>query len=147
MSQVLDPAGVDPEPWENGAGSTRELAAVFGPEGRILWRVSVADLDHDACFSLFPGLDRLFVALGPLSLTVAGQPRRMSAGDVARFAGEAAAGVQLDRPTRALNVMTCRGAVRGDVGIRERSVPAAAGVQLSVDIGGRVADVLLTPQG
>ncbi|WP_328531359.1 HutD family protein [Nocardioides sp. NBC_00368] len=143
MNAVLDPAAVAPVPWDNGAGFTRELAVAHGPDGKVLWRVSVADLVHDAEFSRFPDLDRLFVALGPLVLSIGGHPTTMGAGDAIRFAGEAEVTVRPDRPTRALNVMTRRDAVRADVHLGDHGEPAHPGVSLRIDVGDRVAEVHL----
>lgn len=143
MTALLDPGMVDPVPWDNGAGSTRELAVKHDPDGRILWRVSVADLDQNAGFSCFPGLERLFVALGPLVLAIDGRGVILGAGEAVSFAGEAEVAVRLDRPTRALNVMTRRGAARADVHLRDHCAPAHPGVSLSIDVRSHVADVLL----
>ena len=147
MSGLLIPSQVAPVPWANGAGATRELAAVRGAGGEMRWRVSVADLDRDACFSVLPGIDRLFVALGPLDLFVEGRRSALVAGDMVRFAGETAVAVHVDRPTRALNVMTRRGVFCGEVRLRDRAEGVSAGVDLTVDVGDRLADVLLTPEG
>lgn len=65
-----------PEPWRNGAGTTRELASRTDAGGELLWRISLASLDDDAAFSVFAGLDRLFVALAPLRLVVAAKAMR-----------------------------------------------------------------------
>ena len=143
MTALLDPAAVAPVPWDNGAGFTRELAVAHGPDGKVLWRVSVADLVQDAEFSRFPDLDRLFVALGPLVLSIGGHPTTMGEGQSIRFAGEAEVTVRPDRPTRALNVMTRRGAVRADVRLRDRGEPPHPGVSLGIDVGDRAADVHL----
>lgn len=136
-----------PTPWANGQGATRELAVARGVDGEVDWRVSVADLDEDAGFSTFPGIDRLFVALGPLTLVVDGRARPMLAGDMARFPGEAAAEARLERSTRALNVMTRRGVVQGEVRLRDRSLPAAVDADLVVDVGAWDADVFLRASG
>ncbi|MDF3836776.1 HutD family protein, partial [Cupriavidus basilensis] len=54
-----------PQPWKNGGGVTREIAA--WPEGAGMgdfqWRVSVADIAADGPFSAFPGIDRQIVLL------------------------------------------------------------------------------------
>ncbi|MFI6358608.1 HutD family protein [Streptomyces sp. NPDC050743] len=120
---MLDPSRVAPTPWRNGAGATRQLATGTDASGRVLWRISVADLDRDAPFSTFPALDRLFVALGPLRLTVDGRQQRLAADDQARFAGEASVAVVLGTPTRALNVMTRRGVFRAEVTLRSAAAP------------------------
>ena len=53
---------VNPQPWRNGGGMTRELLA--WPEAeRWRARVSVADIAEDGPFSPFPGVDRTLVDL------------------------------------------------------------------------------------
>ena len=141
---MRNPSDVEPVPWRNGAGTTRELAAESGPGGELRWRISVADLVRDAPFSTFPGTDRLFTALGPLRLTVNGVAADLAAGDQVRFAGEDAVSVALDQPTRALNVMTARGVCRAEAVLRPATAGAAAGAAESVDLGELVADVFIT---
>lgn len=143
---MLDPAAVAPVPWRNAAGSTRELAVVADADGVVAWRVSLATLDRDAPFSSFPGLDRLFVALGPLRLTVAGDVIAMCSGDQARFAGDAPASVALDAPTTALNVMTRSGRYRPEVSLRRVDRPVPGGADLTVLLPDGAADVRLQPR-
>lgn len=50
-------------PWRNGAGWTREIAAGPGTVDAATpssweWRISIAEIDSDAPFSTFPGVDR-----------------------------------------------------------------------------------------
>lgn len=142
---TLDPSRVLPTPWRNGAGATRELASAADDGGTTLWRISLADLDRDAPFSLFPGMDRLLVALGDLRLDVDGDAVRLDAGGQARFPGEARVSVALDRPTRALNVMTRRGVWRADVVRRPAAHPSTLDAHATVPLGELAADVLLTP--
>jgi environmental stress-induced protein Ves len=141
---MLDPGQVAPIPWSNGAGSTRELATASDAEGRTLWRISVADLDHDAPFSTFSGMDRLFTALGRVRLTIDGIPIDLDPGEQVRFPGEAAVTVSLTRPARALNVMTRRGSCSAEVILRAVHAPAASTAVATVDLGERVADVVVT---
>lgn len=47
-----------PVPWKNGGGVTRELA-VREEDGRMVWRLSLADIIRDGPFSAFPGLSRI----------------------------------------------------------------------------------------
>ncbi|MEV2226609.1 HutD family protein [Nocardia vinacea] len=145
---LLDPARVVPSRWRNGAGATRELAVVRAPSGDILWRISVADLDRDAAFSVFPGMDRLFTALGTLQLVVDGSPVDMLAGSQMRFPGEAPVSVSLPAPTRALNVMTRRGLCHAEVTLRRAhpasGEPAPDGTAAAtVDLDEVLADVRL----
>jgi environmental stress-induced protein Ves len=141
--QRLDPTRVAPAPWRNGAGATRELAARRDPAGRLLWRISLASLDRDAPFSTFPGLDRLFVALGPLRLVVDAESHTLVAGQQLRFAGEASVRAVVDVPTQALNVMTQRGALQARVALREADAPATEHAEATVLLGALAADVLL----
>jgi environmental stress-induced protein Ves len=55
-------------PWKNGGGTTSEIAV--SPDGAGLddfdWRVSMAQVDGQGPFSLFPGVDRTLLVLdGP----------------------------------------------------------------------------------
>jgi environmental stress-induced protein Ves len=138
---MLDPSLVQPVPWRNGAGSTRGLAVATDPDGRTRWRISVADLEVDAPFSPFPGMERLFVALGPLRLAVDGAVTAMTHGDQVRFAGEATVSVALDEPTRALNVMTRRGRCRAEVALRPSGEPAPDGADATVLLPPTCADI------
>lgn len=101
-------ADVDAKPWRNGLGMTRELASCTTPEGDLVWRISIGELPEPAAFSSYPGIDRLFIALGEMTLTIDGTPLSLAAGDRARFPGESVVSVALPWPTRALNVMTSR---------------------------------------
>ncbi|MFD3874104.1 HutD family protein [Streptomyces sp. NPDC058623] len=66
-------------PWKNGGGVTREIAAWPEHAGTddFAWRVSLAEVDADGPFSVFPGVDRtLTLAEGAgMDLTVAGERR------------------------------------------------------------------------
>ena len=42
-------------PWRNGGGVTRELAALGGAGGDLLWRLSIATVNADGPFSTFNG--------------------------------------------------------------------------------------------
>ena len=55
-----------PVAWKNGGGRTRELArhqegvpASGRSKGRMVWRISLADIDVSGPFSAFPGLARI----------------------------------------------------------------------------------------
>ncbi|ATY13729.1 hypothetical protein CU254_27325 [Amycolatopsis sp. AA4] len=141
---MLIPSEITPVPWRNGAGTTRELAADTDPAGETRWRISVADLLEDAPFSAFPGIDRLFTALGPLRLTINGTVKDLDRGDQIRFAGEDTVSVTLDQPTRALNVMTRRGLYRAEVVLRSPAADSAENAVASIDLDGQIADVFLT---
>jgi len=97
------------ERWRNGAGWTREIIASPAP-GDWHWRMSIAEIEQDAPFSLFPGIDRELVLLAGNGLRL-----RFADGEVRelhppherlRFAGERAVGGELlDGPTQDFNLM------------------------------------------
>jgi len=49
--------------WKNGRGSTTEIARAPA-DGEFDWRVSMARVEEDGEFSLFPGYERVILALG-----------------------------------------------------------------------------------
>jgi uncharacterized protein len=111
------------QPWKNGGGVTREIAAY--PEGASIdafaWRVSVADVAQAGPFSRFDGIDRTLVLLDGAGMILdeaasggAREHRLTRALDIARFAGEARIDAHLvDGPTRDFNLMVRRDAARG----------------------------------
>lgn len=145
MVAVLDPGGVTPTAWRNGAGTTRPLASCDAADGTVLWSVSIADLEQESAFSTFPDLNRLFIPLGPARLSVDGAERQCEAGDQVRFAGEASVSAAARVPTRALNVMTRRGKYRAEVLLRSRGSGRSAHDRphLTVLLGALEADVHL----
>lgn len=54
---------IAPQPWKNGAGLTREIALGGSSAADFDWRLSVAEVTHDAPFSAFPGIDRCITLL------------------------------------------------------------------------------------
>ena len=103
-----------PEPWKNGGGVTRTLAA--DPAGH--WRVSIADIDRDGPYSRFPGHDRVSVVLSGAGVALRGdgvavalRPR-----EPALFSGDVALQSRLeDGPVRVLNLFVQRGRARARV--------------------------------
>jgi len=100
------------ERWRNGLGWTREIHAhaTAGPLGDWAWRLSIAEIEQDAPFSAFPGIDRELVLLSGNGLRLRfadGEVRELHPPhDKLRFAGErAVAGELLDGPTQDFNLM------------------------------------------
>ena len=58
-------------PWKNGGGMTRMLAA-RDEGGKILWRLSLADIQSDGPFSTFPGLQRVLTIVAGDGIDLSG---------------------------------------------------------------------------
>jgi len=103
--------------WKNGAGWTREIHAEPAAAGdRWIWRLSVAEIEQDAPFSTFPGIDRELVLLEGNGLRLRfddGEAQTLlPPHDRLRFPGERAlVGELVDGPTRDFNLMWCRDVV------------------------------------
>lgn len=111
------------ERWKNGLGWTREIArhAASGTaHGAWDWRLSIAEIEQDAAFSPFPGVDRVLVLLSGNGLRL-----RFADGAVrellppfasARFPGEAAlSGELIDGRTTDFNLMWRRDAIAAEL--------------------------------
>ena len=63
MAQLIPADYLRRMPWKNGGGSTAEVA--IHPAGASLadfaWRLSLADVERNGPFSLFPGVDRILM--------------------------------------------------------------------------------------
>ena len=103
------------ERWRNGAGWTREIAAE--PEGGDwTWRLSIAEIEQDAPFSRFDGVDREIVLLSGngvrLHFAEGGVHALQPPHGRLRFAGEASVrGELVDGPTQDFNLMWRRDAI------------------------------------
>ena len=113
-------ADLEPVPWRNGGGVTRQIAAeeYDGQRGSFRWRVTIADVTGDGPFSTFADVDRQLVLVdgAGMVITVDGQPHRLDLFDVLAFPGDVpCVGALVDGPTMDLNVMTDRAATRAEV--------------------------------
>lgn len=118
QSRVIPANEYRRERWRNGCGWTREIHAhtATHPHNDWDWRLSIAEIEQDAPFSAFPGIDRELVLL-----TGNGLRLRFDDGQVhellpphgkLRFPGERAVrGELLDGPTQDFNLMWRRDAV------------------------------------
>jgi len=128
IHRVLTPADYRRTAWKNGGGRTTEIAV--GPPDALLtnfdWRVSVADVEQDGRFSVFPGVERklLLLAGEGMRLTGAGPPLDLQAPfEPVTFAGDTAVMCTLvGGPVRGFNLMVRRNVHRGEViVVRERA--------------------------
>jgi len=112
LSRVIPANEYRRERWRNGLGWTREIhaqATAASPDDWA-WRLSIAEIEQDAPFSAFPGIDRELVLLSGSGLRLRfadGEVRELHPPhDRLRFAGErAVTGELLDGPTQDFNLM------------------------------------------
>ncbi|PWC46582.1 HutD family protein [Azospirillum sp. TSA6c] len=109
-------------PWKNGGGVTTELAVEPSddgrPDGRFVWRVSIADVVEPGPFSAFPGYDRLIAVVegDGMRLSVDGAPpvERRRLDPAFAFPGEAAVWCEPTAgPIRDVNLMLDRASATG----------------------------------
>ncbi|MEO6155570.1 MAG: HutD family protein [Thermomonas sp.] len=116
-SRILPVGGYTRMRWKNGAGWTSEILKVHGSDDRDTndwdWRLSIAEIEADAPFSAFPGVERELVLLSGNGLRLrfdhdgaSGVHELLPPHDKLRFAGEHSAfGELIDGPTRDFNLM------------------------------------------
>ena len=122
MMRVLKSKHYRRMPWRNGQGETAEVA--IGPVGGTIddfnWRVSMAHINGDGPFSIFPDTDRTLAVLvgNGLHLSIDGNAQI----DLTRdseplvFPGDVAVSATLlDGGVTDLNVMTHRGPLKHSV--------------------------------
>jgi hypothetical protein len=103
-------AGIDPTPWRNGKGTTRELIAWPDADAWQL-RFSVADIESDGPFSPWPEVARSFCVLDGVGVVLSwsdGRKQRLQPGTppLAFDGGDPPWAQLIDGPTRDLNLMT-----------------------------------------
>ena len=129
----FDLQAIAPQPWKNGAGLTREIAFGGASAAQFDWRISLAEVAHDAPFSAFPSVDRCIVLLR-------GAGMRLRSADGAidhelttplapfRFPGDVALDATLvDGSSSDFNVMTRRGVFRSHVTCERRATALRGG--------------------
>jgi environmental stress-induced protein Ves len=123
MVRLLKPADYRSTPWKNGGGTTTEIAT--HPTGAALddftWRVSVAEVDRDGPFSLFPGIDRTIVLLEGAGMRLTGGGREATLRtpfEPHSFAGDDAVDCALVAgPIRDFNAMFRRDRAHGTIAV------------------------------
>jgi uncharacterized protein len=153
--QRIDVHALPMQRWKNGAGTTRDIAR--GPAGASLddfdWRISLAELERDAPFSSFPGIERCIVLLQGAGMALRGDGgnnvqalRRLVPWT---FDGELALSAQLtDGHCSDFNVMTRRGRWRADVRVLHGAAAVASGhvtLLLAVEGGWQVGKEAIEP--
>jgi environmental stress-induced protein Ves len=112
----LRPEDYRRQPWKNGRGETRVIAA-DAPEG-FRWRLSWASVPESGPFSLYPGYDRILVPLGGSGISLRhGEraPRHVPSHQAYAFKGDWPTEATVERPMEDFNVLTLSGKARGAV--------------------------------
>ena len=116
--QTVKLSEVAPQPWRNGGGMTRELAA-WPSAGDWRWRMSVAEVGQSGPFSRFEGVERWFAVLqgAGVALTLGGRTHQLTRDSAPLcFEGGLPADCDLlDGPTQDFNLM-----LRGAAGRMQR---------------------------
>ena len=110
---VRSVASVPAEPWRNGGGVTRTLAAQSGQ-----WRVSLAEIERDGPYSRFEGISRTSFVLRGAGVTLQDDKAvvRLKPFEAVEYDGNVAWLASLvNGPVTALNVMTAQGRYRTQV--------------------------------
>ena len=111
-----------PQPWKNGGGVTRPVAAKLDGDS-VVWRISIADIEAQGDFSLFPDIERISVLMAGAGLRLCGEQTDIHFPDIgsqAAYPGDLPVRARLATgPARLLNVMTRRGLARADVHVHQ----------------------------
>jgi environmental stress-induced protein Ves len=130
---IVRPADVEPQPWANGLGVTRILAA------RPDWRISLADIEGRMPFSPFLGAERLLIPLSRsgVTLRIKGEEHRVRRHCGIVFRGEDEVIAETDGRIEVVNIMTRRstGELRWEIG------------DVSGHVEGRSADAVIVLHG
>lgn len=121
--------------WKNGLGWTREIAC-YPESGEWDWRLSIAEIERDAEFSAFPGIERELVLLSGNGVRLVFDDGETHAlhppHERLRFAGERKLrGELIDGPTHDFNLMWRRDHLDGRLWHR----PLVGTMVLFVDAG------------
>ncbi len=105
--------------WKNGTGWTREIARMPDREDWD-WRLSIAEIEQDGPFSVFPGIERELVLIRGNGLRLRfedGEVRELQPPhERIRFAGERVVdGELLEGPTHDFNLMWRRDAISAEL--------------------------------
>jgi Uncharacterized protein conserved in bacteria len=136
--------------WKNGKGETREIFRAPSPDGDFLWRASIATLQGDGPFSLFPGVDRVLLLLEGEPLWIRGDEihHRLKLHEPWVFPGEWSLSTQESQGSGLdFNVMTQRSRATSEVKVISCACkPEAEGVACVLSGSWLLNGERLTPQ-
>jgi environmental stress-induced protein Ves len=116
--KIVKLADVAPQPWRNGGGTTRDLAA-WPSAAHWAWRISVAEVARDGPFSGYPGIARWFAVVqgAGVVLHFGDDDRRMGPESLPLHfdGGRAPDCTLIDGPTLDLNLLVRQDAGHGEM--------------------------------
>ena len=136
--RLLAPRDFRRMPWKNGAGRTAEIAAWSPDTGDagFAWRVSIAEIERDAAFSAWRGVDRTFVLLDGDGVVLAiddVEVEILVRHEPFRFAGERPCTCRLvGGPARAFNLMIRRDRASGTLVVADGATAIAGPFRFGV---------------
>jgi environmental stress-induced protein Ves len=117
--RIIPPTDFKTMPWKNGGGITHEILKEEH-DGRMLWRLSIAEVASDGPFSLFPGLSRILTVIDGDGLVLQAPDRELRAlpfSPVA-FSGDLPiSSTRINGDVRDFNVIFDASAVMADVSV------------------------------
>lgn len=134
--RLIKAAELQPQPWKNGGGLTRQIAIYPADAGLadFIWRISAAEISAPGPFSIWDDIDRILLLTegGPMQLTQAhtGRQTQLDPGARLYFAGETPYVSALPAgPVRDFNLMLRRKQAHGCVDLRKgaQQLPLRAG--------------------
>jgi environmental stress-induced protein Ves len=131
--RIIPPTEFKAMPWKNGGGITHEvLKEEHG--GKLLWRLSIADVASDGPFSLFPGLSRILTVIEGEGLLLQAPDRTLRALPFfpVAFSGDLPiASNRIGGDVRDFNVIFDAGAVAADLSVHIGGLPLILNAGLS----------------
>ncbi|UWQ53939.1 HutD/Ves family protein [Leisingera caerulea] len=128
-------------PWKNGGGVTRELA-VHKEGGRMVWRLSLAEIAQSGPFSAFPGLARIHCVVEGAGHTLSNDSTQLEARPLEPLCFDGGTNLDCrlrDGPCRAFNVIYDPTQVTAEPKVlAEGPVPDAEGRQVLFVVSGSV---------
>jgi environmental stress-induced protein Ves len=123
--RVIPPTDFKTMPWKNGGGITHEILKEER-DGRLLWRLSIAEVASGGPFSLFPGLSRILTVIEGEGLALQAPDRELRAlpfSPVA-FSGDVPiSSKRIGGNVRDFNVIFDADAVAADLSIHDGGLP------------------------
>jgi len=123
--RIILPQMFQTQAWKNGGGVTHEIARE-DREGRMAWRLSIAEVAQDGPFSAFPGLSRILTVLEGAGIDLVADAGTLDARPLApvAFSGETPIfGRLVDGPIRDFNLIFDGGLVAGSVSAHRGTRP------------------------